>query len=57
MKNKNNKQIMENILNEIDLSEEEINEGLISKNLLNTQFIEKIEKTLHKYEKETTDHF
>ena len=55
MKNKNNKQIMENILNEIDLSEEEINEGLISKNLLNTQFIEKIEKTLHKYEKETTD--
>ena len=37
------------------ISEEEINEGLISKNLLNTQFIEKIEKTLHKYEKETTD--
>lgn len=55
MKNKDNKQIMENILNEIDLSEEEINEGLISKNLPNTQFIEKIEKTLHKYEKETTD--
>lgn len=50
MKNENNKQIMETVLNEIDLSEEEINEGLISKNIPNRQFIEKIEKTLHKYE-------
>lgn len=55
MKNENNKQIMETVLNEIDLSEEEINEGLISKNIPNMQFIEKIEKTLHKYENETTD--
>lgn len=46
---------METVLNEIDLSEEEINEGLISKSLPNTQFIDKIEKTLHKYKKETTD--
>lgn len=55
MKNEDNKQIMETVLNEIDLSEEEINEGLISKSLPNTQFIDKIEKTLHKYKKETTD--
>jgi len=52
MKNKDNKEFLETVLNEINLSEEEINEELILKKLTQHNVLwENRKKTLHKHKK------
>lgn len=46
---------MEQLLNEIDLSEEEIDKGLKSKNMSKNEFLKTIDKTIEKYAEKGTE--
>lgn len=52
MNNLNNKNLFSKIINEIDLSEEEVTNALKSKNISKNKFLEIIGKTLDKYKEE-----
>ena len=55
MNNLNNKAILSTIINDIDLSEEEVTKGLNSKNMPKDKFLELIGKTLDKYSEENLE--
>lgn len=55
MDNSKNKYIFSVIINEIDLSEEEVTKGLNSKNMPKDNFLELIGKTLNKYSEENLE--
>ena len=55
MDNSKNKYIFSVIINEIDLSEEEVTKGLNSKNMPKDKFLELIGKTLNKYGEENLE--